>query len=69
MQIKSGGAVSNLQRINDEYKRIESITFSYEKGSKSVEMWINGDCLSYLSFEEMIALKEELREALQKMIE
>lgn len=67
MKIKEGGALSNLTRSYN-HKTIESISVSYSSTTGSFELMINEDCLSYLSIEEVIALRKELKEALEEML-
>lgn len=67
MKIKEGGAVSNLTRQQSP-KKIEEIR-AYNDTGRSVSLLINDDCLSYLTIEEALDLKNELTNALKNILE
>ena len=63
MNIKEGGAISNLKSTS----KIETLRFVAYDNYK-FEMWINEDCLSYLSINELLSLKDEIQSELKKAI-
>ena len=61
MKINSGGQTESLKGV------IESIRIHYSD-NRTFELWINDDSVSYLSINELLDLKNEIDEALQKCI-
>ncbi len=63
MKIQQGGAISNL-------KQIESIKeISFTTGSNyNVEMWINRDCLSYLTLSEVLIMRDEITRTIKTLV-
>ncbi len=63
MKIKDGGSTENIRG-----KKIEEIKISWaESENYTFEMWIN-DSLSYLTMTELLTLKKEVQDALNKAI-
>lgn len=63
MKIKDGGVISNLKRKTN----IEEVRVVHSSGRR-FELWINDDCLSYLSLDEILDLREEINKAVQAVI-
>lgn len=62
MKIQQGGAISNLKQMGC----IEEISFT--KGMDySVEMWINQDCLSYLTLSELLLMRDEINKTIETL--
>jgi hypothetical protein len=62
MKLKDGGEIDNLKK-----GKISDITFA--NGDCYIfEMWINGDCLSYLSLPEILTMRDEINQAIKKSI-
>lgn len=67
MEIESGGAIESLKFV--EGKKIETVTFAKADSTRyTFEMWINGDCLSYLSLDEMLRMRDEINKAILKSV-
>ena len=66
MKIKDGGAFINKVKGN----KIEEIRATYNdmQGSRKIALWIN-ESVSYLSIEEALDLKEELKKALLEVVD
>ncbi len=67
MNIREGGAISNLKDKGFPVGKIETLRFVALDNYK-FEMWINEDCLSYLSINELLSLKDEIQSELKKAI-
>lgn len=65
MKIKEGGAISNLTRTGKN--KIEEIRVAHSM-RRSFELMINDDCLSYLSLEELLDLRDEINKALKLVL-
>ena len=63
MNIKDGGPTENLQKD----KTINEIKIFYESG-RVIQLWINDNCLSYLTISEALNLKGEIQKALGKLV-
>lgn len=60
MNIKDGGAISNLKNSD----KIHSI-FIVALNDYMFELWINNDCLSYLDLRELLELKDNVQKQLE----
>lgn len=65
MKIKSGGALSNLNI--QKTPKLQEIRIGYDSG-RTFGLVLNGDCLSYLTIDELLDLRDECNEALQKVM-
>jgi len=64
MKIKNGGQVASL----GSDKKIETIEIYHELGRRG-SLLINGSSLSYLSLDELLDLKKEVNDTLQRIIQ
>lgn len=63
MKIKDGGSTQNIRG-----KKIEEIKINWIESKNYIfEMWIN-DSLSYLTITELLNLKKEIQDALNKAV-
>ena len=63
MKIKEGGSTQNIRG-----KKIEEIKVNWTQSENYIfELWVN-DSLSYLTVSELLTLKTEIQNALQKAI-
>lgn len=62
MKIKNGGQTDTLKG------KIETIRIESSNNERSFEVWINEDSLSYLSIDELLDLQQEIKKALQSLI-
>lgn len=63
--IESGGQLESIQKD----KKIKSIAFGVEGNrSRTINMWVNENSLSYLTLVEALNLRDELELAIQKSI-
>lgn len=61
MKIADGGTVERLKG------KVETIVIG-SPTRRMFELWINGDSLSYVTLEEMLNLRDEINEALEKLL-
>lgn len=62
MKIKSGGQTDTLKG------KIKTIRIESSNNERTFEVWINEDCLSYFSINELLDLNQEIKKALQSLI-
>ncbi len=62
VHIKDGGKTSTLKG------KIATISISLPYRSRTFEMWINNDSLSYLTVKELLDLKDEVTNALKELL-
>jgi len=63
MKIKDGGSTQNIKG-----KKIEEIKINWTQSENYIfEVWVN-DSLSYLTINELLALKTEIQNALNKAV-
>ena len=62
MELSRGGKTESL---TSQPKITEIVVGCEQRGSANIELWINGDSLSYLSIKEAMKLRDELNEAIK----
>jgi len=63
MKIKQGGALSNLK----SKEKLKELTI-YHNDKRTFYLTLNGDCLSYVTLDELLDLRDEINVALKKVL-